>query len=210
MTAVIFKRLSCLIFTLAALAACSPRLHLPGPATETPKLTKDAVLLRDGAALPLRVWSPGDTREVKAVLLALHGFNDYSFFFQAAGEYLAKQGIQVYAYDQRGFGKADDHGFWPGKEAFADDLRDVAALLRRRHPGKSLHILGHSMGGAVVITAMTGENPPDADSVILAAPAVWGRSTMPFYQRWTLWAAVHTAPGMKLSGRGLKIQSTLR
>ena len=206
MTGATLGRLGYLTLVIVALTACSPRLHPPGPATQSPKLTKDAVVMRDGAVLPLRVWTPeGD---VKAVLLALHGFNDYSFFFQSAGVYLAKQGVQVYAYDQRGFGKGPDHGFWPGKAAFADDLRDVTALLRQRHPGKSVHILGHSMGGAVVITAMTSARPPAADSIILAAPAVWGRATMPFYQRWTLWLAVHTAPGMTLSGRGLGIKAS--
>jgi alpha-beta hydrolase superfamily lysophospholipase len=61
------------------------------------------------------------------------------------------------------------------------------------------------MGGAVAIVAMTGNNPPDADGVILVAPAVWGRETMPWYQRWLLAVTSHTVPWLRLTGEGLHI-----
>jgi alpha-beta hydrolase superfamily lysophospholipase len=61
------------------------------------------------------------------------------------------------------------------------------------------------MGGAVTIVAMTGNNPPDVDGVILVAPAVWGRETMPWYQRWLLAVTAHTLPWLELTGGGLKI-----
>jgi acylglycerol lipase len=66
-------------------------------------------------------------------------------------------------------------------------------------------VLGDSMGGAVVLAAMTGPDPPAADGAILVAPAVWARSTMPFYQRWALWLSVHTVPSLTVTGRGLRI-----
>jgi alpha-beta hydrolase superfamily lysophospholipase len=52
---------------------------------------------------------------------------------------------------------------------------------------------------------MTGSNPPDVDGVILVAPAVWGRDTMPWYQRWLLAVGSHSVPWMELTGKGLKI-----
>ena len=61
------------------------------------------------------------------------------------------------------------------------------------------------MGGAVTIVAMTGSNPPNVDGVILVAPAVWGRETMPWYQRWLLAITSHTLPWMELTGKGLHI-----
>ena len=54
-------------------------------------------------------------------------------------------------------------------------------------PRVPLYLLGESMGGAVAVVAMTGESgtrPPDVDGVILAAPAVWGRSTMDLCPGW--------------------------
>src|SRR5215469_3729123 len=67
-----------------------------------PHFTDTGFTAADGQVLPLRKWLPKG--EVKAVLLALHGFNDYSNAFEASGEAWAKQGIATYAYDQRGFG----------------------------------------------------------------------------------------------------------
>jgi len=61
------------------------------------------------------------------------------------------------------------------------------------------------MGGAVTIAAMTESNPPNIDGVILVAPAVWGRETMPWYQRWLLAVTSHTVPWMELTGKGLNI-----
>ena len=143
----------------------------------------------------------------KRVILALHGFNDYSNAFVGPGEAWAKQGIATYAYDQRGFGAAPERGFWPGRAALAADVATAARVLRRRHPGVPLYLLGDSMGGAVAVVAMTAESGtpvPDVDGLILTAPAVWGRSTMDLLPRVALWAGVRLMPGLTLTGRGLE------
>src|SRR3546814_6119284 len=64
------------------------------------------------------------------------------------------------------------------------------------------------MGGAVVVAALAGPQPPEAAGAILAAPAVWGRSTMPFHQRAALWLSARLFPSARLSGRGLGIQAS--
>src|SRR5690606_21708360 len=115
-------------------------------------------------------------------IVALHGFNDYRGAYRLSGPALAAQGQVVYAYDQRGFGDSPFRGRWSGTERLTADLAEMVALVRNRHPGLPVTILGHSMGGAVTLAAMGGANPPRADRVVLAAPAVWGRSTMPLYQ----------------------------
>jgi alpha-beta hydrolase superfamily lysophospholipase len=62
------------------------------------------------------------------------------------------------------------------------------------------------MGGAVVMVAMTEPDAPQVTGVILAAPAVWTRETMPWYQRAALWFTAHTMPGLRLTGKGLNIK----
>jgi alpha-beta hydrolase superfamily lysophospholipase len=137
--------------------------------------------------------------------VALHGFNDYSNAFESTGGYLSRKSIACYAYDQRGFGNSPGRGLWSGIEAYTDDLSSFVKEIRKHHPGVPLYVLGESMGGAVAIVAMTGNNPPDVDGVILVAPAVWGRETMPWYQTWLLAVTSHTIPWMQLTGRGLRI-----
>ena len=186
------------------LADCAPRLQLPGPANTAPRLSDDVIVTPDGVSLPLRRWAPDGPPKV--VVLALHGFNDYSNAFDDPGQAWANYGVITYAYDQRGFGAAPNRGIWAGAAAYADDLRLAAALLRDRHPGLPLYILGESMGGAVTMVAMASATPPDSDGVILVAPAVWGRDFMPIYQTIPLWFSAHLMPWMHLTGKGLKIR----
>src|SRR5271165_6852253 len=185
------------IGTARASAAAKPVAHF----AETSFTTAD------GQVLPLYRWLPQG--EIKAVILALHGFNDYSNSFDGAGKAWASHGIATYAYDQRGFGAAPERGFWPGRAALAADAATAAQILRRLYPRTPLYLLGESMGGAVAVVAMTGESDtpvPDVDGVILTAPAVWGRPTMDLLPRLALWAGVRLAPGLTLTGRGLEIK----
>jgi alpha-beta hydrolase superfamily lysophospholipase len=174
---------------------------------EWPWLTDDAVIADDGAVLPLRRWLP--TGPVKAVVLALHGVNDYSHEFAAAGNAWAKQGIATYAYDQRGFGQAPLRGSWAGARRLDQDAALASRLLHERYPGVPLYLLGDSMGGAVVITAVAGvagADRPLCDGIVLVAPAVWGRETMNVFERASLWMANQLFPGMTVSGGGLGIE----
>ncbi len=77
-------------------------------------------------------------------------------------------------------------------------------MVRARHPGVPVYVLGESMGGAVAMTAFA-EQPPKADGLILIAPAVWSRREMPFTYRVALWTVAHTLRSISLSGSGLKI-----
>jgi alpha-beta hydrolase superfamily lysophospholipase len=158
----------------------------------------------DGYRLPLSVWPPTQTYSCRAVLLALHGLNDYRNAFADVGPYLAERGVTVYAYDQRGFGESEGAGYWHGWQRMVDDLQGMITLLRRTHPDCPLYVLGESMGGGLVLAAQR-EKSLDVSGEILVAPAVWSRDTMPWYQRAGLWFAVHTLPGKRLTGEGLDI-----
>ena len=189
---------------ILSLAACQPRLQLPGDAVAPPRLTEDAYIAADGARLPLRVWLPEG--RPKAVLVALHGFNDYSNAFEEPATFWARKGIATYAYDQRGFGETEHRGEWPGIAAMVNDLSAVSRLVRAKHAGIPFYLVGISMGGAVAMVALTGADAPKAEGVVLAAPAVWGRRHMNVFQRAALWLAAHTVPWLRVTGRGLGIK----
>jgi acylglycerol lipase len=175
----------------------------PGIVAAEPQLASDSFRADDGTRLPLRIWQPAG--EVKATILAVHGFNDYSNAFAGPAEAWAKFGIVTYAYDQRGFGQAPDRGHWVGTARLDADLADASRLVAKRYPGVPHYLLGESMGGAVIMTALAGADRPTADGIILSAPAVWGRATMNVFERVALWTAYRVAPGLTLTGRGLHI-----
>jgi len=196
--------LAILAFVIS-LAGCSPLIVGPGAAVTPPRLNDADMIMSDGARLPLRQWAP-KSGPARAVILALHGFNDYSNFFDMPGRFLAQEyNIISYAYDQRGFGRAPRPGTWAGVNAYAQDARTAIAMLQLRHPGLPLYLLGESMGGAVALVTMSSSPPPNVAGTILSAPAVWGRATMPWYQRLALWIGAHTVPQVTLTGKGLHI-----
>lgn len=199
------KRHIALVCVLLLVTACAPFVNPPGRPLQEPYLDKTGFHAADGTVLPVKSWLPDDGPP-HAVVVALHGFNDYSNFFVSPGLYLANRGVASYAYDQRGFGATRDAGLWPGKDALVDDLRAFALLIRARHPDVPLYLLGHSMGGAVIMVAKASPEPPPADGVILAAPAVWGRATWSWYQRLALWVGVHTVPWLEVTGQGLRLK----
>jgi acylglycerol lipase len=182
------------------LAACvTPRVQLALTDVQQPRLEQDAAVMEDGARLPLRSWLP--VMPPRAAIVAVHGLNDYSGAFESTGEFLAARGFAVYAFDQRGFGRTPQTGIWAGGDRMADDVWQIARLLRLRHPGVPLHGLGESMGGAVLLRTLQRHPQGWIDAAVLTAPAIWSRAEMRRYQRLPLHALAHSWRGLKLSGR---------
>lgn len=190
---------------LMLLAGCAG-----GPLGDAPRLgqaTISEAAVTGGETLALSQWAPKDGKP-KAVILALHGFGDYGpSTFDAAARFWATQGLHVYAYDHRGFGRNKSRAKWPSAARLIDDFRDVTAALRARHPQLPLYALGHSMGGGVALAGV-GEGV-DVDGLILAAPAVWGGPNLNIAYRSAAWTGAFFAPEKRWSGKGIvRIQAT--
>jgi acylglycerol lipase len=175
---------------LVALGACAPVVQgalTPQAGFGGARLEDDAFVSFDGARLGLTRWEAEG--EPWAVIVALHGMNDYANAFNLAAPEWAEAGIATYAIDQRGFGRSPGRGVWAGEALMTEDLRALCQVLRGRHPGAILAVVGESMGGAVAMTAFASDRPPDADRLVLIAPAVWGWSSQPLPYKTTLWFA---------------------
>ena len=191
---------------LAMLAGCAPTVqsaNLFPPGFSGARLELEGAEPRyiafDGAPLGLTVWPAVGGVEPWAVVAALHGMNDYAEAFALAAPLWAEAGVATYAFDQRGFGRSPRRGVWAGEALMAEDLRVFTRLLRARHPKALLAVVGESMGGAVAISAFASERPPEADRLVLIAPAVWGWGDQPLLYRTTLWLGAHTIPGRSVT-----------
>lgn len=186
---------------LLVLAGC-----VGGPAGPAPPLNPVAIGAGTiagapgGEELALSTWAPeGPPR---AVILALHGFGDYGpSTFDGPARYWAGRGFLTYAYDQRGFGRNESRGRWPGAERLIADFREIAALIRDRYPDLPLFVIGHSMGGAVALAGVADGAP--ADGLILAAPAVWGGDKLPAVYRVAAWGGTLLFPDRRWTGEGI-------
>jgi hypothetical protein len=116
---------------------CAPRLMATGDPLYAPRLdpTPNAQILNaamsDGARLPMRLWAADHPH---AVIIGVHGMNDYSNAFDMPGRWFAARGVTMLAYDQRGFGQAPGRGLWAGSARMADDLDTVVTLARKKIP----------------------------------------------------------------------------
>lgn len=169
-----------------------------------PRFLMGQAIMPDGYLLPVAVQS--GSSPPAAIVLALHGFNDYRNAFHDIGNYLVSRNISLIAYDQRGFGETEGRGYWHGTDSMVQDLLNMVHLIKTRYPDIPLYILGESMGGAVTLVAAKAlRQEGTVRGIILVAPAIWAYNTMPWYQRCPLWFFAHTLPWFHLSNKGMDI-----
>ena len=155
--------------------------------------------------LGLQRWEAASPR---AIIVALHGMNDYSqAFAHPATWWASNHHITTYAVDQRGFGRSPNFGYWIGEATMIADLRAAIAAARAKHPGLPVFALGHSMGAGVILAA-EADAPLGADGIVLAAPGVWGGAALPVPYRLAANVAATFAPGKTLTGERAERQST--
>ncbi|PHH68231.1 hypothetical protein CDD83_6186 [Cordyceps sp. RAO-2017] len=103
-----------------------------------------------------KTWTPNG--QVRAKLIFVHGFNEHINRYNDFFPKLTAHGIQVYGWDQRGWGrsvtKACERGLTgPTQQVVAD----VAAFVRDKLPSPvPVFVMGHSMGGGEILT-MAGD-----------------------------------------------------
>ncbi len=195
-------RLILLLICAGLTTACAPTLQRAGRPEigfAGPRLEADAFVSFDGVRLGLSRWdaldATGQPGEPWAVIIGVHGMNDYGNAFHLAAPWWATQGVSTLAYDQRGFGRSPQRGIWAPDRLRTEDLRTVTALARARWPHATITVAGESLGGATAIEAFAADPPPQADRLVLLAPAVWGWKSQPLPYRALLWLAARTEPG---------------
>jgi acylglycerol lipase len=134
--------------------------------------TAGRVAAADGTELATRHWPVPDGRKPWATLLLVHGLAEHSGRYDHVATRLAEAGIDVYAYDQRGFGASGGRRAWVDRwSRFHDDLAERLVAARAAAAGGPVVLYGHSLGGLVALGyALTAPAKPDA--LVLSAPAL--------------------------------------
>lgn len=178
-----------------------------GPAVAVPMLTPEALVMSDGARLPVYAWLPPSPP--RAIVIGLHGMNEHArAFAEDAAGWFTQEGVGLYAYDQRGFGGTAHRGIWAGHETMAADATQAARLIRARHPDVPVIMMGESMGGAVLLVAGASAHPPPVDGYALLAPAVVSRSDLGWFARGLLDVMVTLVPIMGFQNSAPGFQPT--
>lgn len=112
-------------------------------------------------------WLPES--EARGAVVLLHGYGEHLGLYDAFARRLVADGHAVHAMDAVGHGRSDgERAVIASWDHFVDDARRLAALVRERHPGVPLIVVGHS-GGAVAAILLGLRSPEVADAMVLSA-----------------------------------------
>ena len=128
----------------------------------------------------------GDETNSSSIILAIHGYNDYSKSFEIPANFLTKFNLFVIAFDLRGFGKNNSRGEWYTLERHINDIKNQITKLKKEYPKKKLYLMGESMGGAILFSLINSNKNLPIDGIILIAPAIWNFKKRNFFKSLTL------------------------
>jgi alpha-beta hydrolase superfamily lysophospholipase len=131
---------------------------------------------RDGIELFVNDWIVPVGSERRGSIMILHGIGEHCLRYNHVADFFNSLGFDVRSFDQRGFGRSEGKkSFVPYDEALVDDLKYIfnQYVEERLEAGDELAplIFGHSMGGCIVASAVTG-NLIKPRAMILSSPAL--------------------------------------
>ncbi len=116
-------------------------------------------------------WLPDSP--LKAVIVLVHGLGEHSGRYPHVVNHLVPQGFGIYALDHRGHGRSAEKlcAHVMDWAEYRGDLEKFIQFVRGQQPDAPLFLMGHSMGGLIVLN-YTLHHPEGLPGVIASAPAV--------------------------------------
>ncbi len=143
------------------------------------------------------IWKPKEN--IEAIIIAIHGYNDYSNSFDIPANQFKSFKIATFSYDLRGFGRNKDRGNWFPLETHVSDVNFFVKKIKEENPSIKIFLLGESMGAAIVLSAVS-EIKETIDGIILVAPAIWNFSEKNPLKKFFLSISSNVFPELKLEG----------
>ncbi|MFX0072948.1 MAG: alpha/beta hydrolase [Candidatus Hermodarchaeota archaeon] len=123
---------------------------------------------RENRELFYQCWLPEN--EIKAYIIAIHGWATHSDRMKYPAEYFTDKGYAIYSFDLRGHWR--NKGEFPGHIDSMDHLqKDIVLfmdIVKKDAGGKKIFLMGHSFGG--LISLIYGINHPDLTGLLISSP----------------------------------------
>lgn len=131
--------------------------------------------------IPTYEWIPKD-QPLNGCILAIHGLTLHGRLYEVLCKTFATTGFYTCAFDMPGFGRCftdNKHEFSVNGDskrkvnygkAYEETVR-LAQLIREKHPGLPLYLMGESLGTCMCIK-VAGAHPELVDGLILSGPTV--------------------------------------
>ncbi len=121
--------------------------------------------IRDEGHPTLHGWYLSTDQNKKGTILFLHGNAQNISTHTQFVYWLPKYGYDLYVIDYRGYGRSG--GVVDLGGAIVDVQRAIAHIAR--HSGGDIIVLGHSLGGALAVPAVSDMNSPPVKALIIAS-----------------------------------------
>jgi alpha-beta hydrolase superfamily lysophospholipase len=132
----------------------------------------------DGLELFYQNW--WSEQPARGVVVMVHGLGGHSGLFQNIVEALAPAGFQLYALDLRGNGRSPGRrGYINNWSEFRGDVGAFLNFINQSQPDSPKFILGHSVGGAVVLDYVL-HHPTGLQGTIISNPTLGAVGISPF------------------------------
>jgi len=114
-------------------------------------------------------WLP-DSGEIKAYIIALHGWGTHSDRLKLPAEYLTEKGYAVYAFDIRGHyrNSGEIAGHMDSMDHIQKDVLLFMDTVRKDANDKKIFLMGHSFGGLIAL--IFAINHPTLPGVLISSP----------------------------------------
>ncbi|KAF1786480.1 Alpha/Beta hydrolase fold [Phytophthora cactorum] len=122
-----------------------------------------------------RFWLPrhlDSTKDAKAVVVVLHGVNSHSARNSTFMVEVLQHGFLVAGMDHEGMGRSDGrHGYFSSVGMLVDDAIAFVDLVKAKYPHKKVFLLGASLGGLIILHALSQSGPKLVDGAVILCPA---------------------------------------
>ncbi|MBE9075737.1 alpha/beta hydrolase [Romeria aff. gracilis LEGE 07310] len=129
----------------------------------------------NGLSLYYQAWCPA--RTPLGILALVHGLGEHSSRYAAIAADFTQAGYAVCAFDNQGHGQSEgQRGHIDSWQDYQENLRAFLQLVRQRQPQAPLFLMGHSLGGLIVLDYVL--RYPDAPEVsqlrglVVSAPPI--------------------------------------
>ncbi len=116
-------------------------------------------------------WAPDENPTARVLLV--HGVGEHSGRYAHIGEFFAKAGLSLTAFDLLGHGKTDgQRGHADSYDDFCREIDYFIQDIESRQPAVPIFLYGHSMGGLIVLYYTLFKRPKNIKGVISTSPGL--------------------------------------
>ncbi|MGD1856506.1 MAG: alpha/beta hydrolase [Leptolyngbyaceae cyanobacterium] len=123
-----------------------------------------------GRSLFYQAWYPPDV--ATAVVALVHGFGEHCDRYSTVTTALTQAGYAVFGFDNQGHGRSEgQRGHINRWQDYRDNVSAFLAKVRHHEPSLPLFVLGHSLGGLIVLDFALA-SPQGLAGIVVSGPPI--------------------------------------